>query len=550
MKSQAVLIGLPSAGLELLASQLDVSRREVPEIRHECENSPGEESKTLSVERISSKLSDCIDVTNRGAILLVYTSPAEFLARWLKRALDAKLAPEDLGPLAREALEFWRAYHNAMLEQYREHEEGSLLLNGDHAIDIEALLVRMKERFGARSVPRRTARSMPDETSIDARRVSMFQIIDVFSPECLELYAELESCAELMGREPEFEFTGPAARQAQACELLQLSARQKQLEHALAQARVRSEEDAARVRSLGEENEKLLNQLRDIQQELDRHRLLQQKAEEEMAAMRTKETEEHADREAETSSLRNENELLLHEVHQIREQLEGNLSSHRKSEEEWERSRNEQARLIADREAEIARITKEHDQAQALSQELSRTLATAGKEVKALRGKNELLLLQLHQLQEDLQNDFSLRERGLGLGSASAKEGPNKNGIDLQNDDFYERVSLLRSAGSLLGIGGKRAKALRQHARLIGQSGYFDAGWYLEQYPEVAQTGLDPAEHYLKIGASEGKNPGPKFDTCWYLERYPDVVAAKMNPLLHYIKHGIDEGRQPMRFQV
>jgi hypothetical protein len=85
---------------------------------------------------------------------------------------------------------------------------------------------------------------------------------------------------------------------------------------------------------------------------------------------------------------------------------------------------------------------------------------------------------------------------------------------------------------------------------LIGQSGYFDAGWYLEQYPEVAETGSDPAEHYLKVGASEGKNPGPQFDTRWYLERYPDVVAAKMNPLLHYIKYGIDEGRQPMRFRV
>jgi 2-polyprenyl-3-methyl-5-hydroxy-6-metoxy-1,4-benzoquinol methylase len=35
------------------------------------------------------------------------------------------------------------------------------------------------------------------------------------------------------------------------------------------------------------------------------------------------------------------------------------------------------------------------------------------------------------------------------------------------------------------------------------------------------------------------------FDREWYLDSYPDVRASGMNPLLHYLKHGRAEGRKP-----
>ena len=38
----------------------------------------------------------------------------------------------------------------------------------------------------------------------------------------------------------------------------------------------------------------------------------------------------------------------------------------------------------------------------------------------------------------------------------------------------------------------------------------FDADWYLAQYEDVARSGLDPLAHYLKHGAAEGRDPGPK----------------------------------------
>ena len=54
---------------------------------------------------------------------------------------------------------------------------------------------------------------------------------------------------------------------------------------------------------------------------------------------------------------------------------------------------------------------------------------------------------------------------------------------------------------------------------------------------------LSPIEHFLQVGAGEGKNPHPLFDTRFYLSRYPDV--ARCNPLVHYLRYGSSEGRQP-----
>jgi lipopolysaccharide biosynthesis protein len=38
-------------------------------------------------------------------------------------------------------------------------------------------------------------------------------------------------------------------------------------------------------------------------------------------------------------------------------------------------------------------------------------------------------------------------------------------------------------------------------------SGQFDESWYLNEYPDVAKTGIDPARHYLWIGRKLGRRP-------------------------------------------
>lgn len=71
----------------------------------------------------------------------------------------------------------------------------------------------------------------------------------------------------------------------------------------------------------------------------------------------------------------------------------------------------------------------------------------------------------------------------------------------------------------------------------------FDEAYYTQRYPEVAESGMAPIEHYLSIGWREGKNPSHEFDSAFYLSANPDVLAANMNPLLHFVKYGKAEGR-------
>lgn len=118
----------------------------------------------------------------------------------------------------------------------------------------------------------------------------------------------------------------------------------------------------------------------------------------------------------------------------------------------------------------------------------------------------------------------------------------------------------------------------------------FDAAWYLLRYPDVAASGMDPYQHYVLAGKSEGRLPSaaapprsrlkkarvlrsgllsavrqaggvrkavekvvtvakrdgwfvPDFDEAFYLDMYPDVRESGIDPYEHFVQHGRAEGR-------
>ncbi|MEM1144843.1 MAG: hypothetical protein AAGI88_19850 [Pseudomonadota bacterium] len=86
----------------------------------------------------------------------------------------------------------------------------------------------------------------------------------------------------------------------------------------------------------------------------------------------------------------------------------------------------------------------------------------------------------------------------------------------------------------------------KEIARTVGEfnrSSWFDSGWYVDSYPQVGELRITPAEHYLRYGAVEGKDPSRNFSTLGYLVRYPDVVLSGLNPLTHFLRYGLAEGR-------
>lgn len=89
-------------------------------------------------------------------------------------------------------------------------------------------------------------------------------------------------------------------------------------------------------------------------------------------------------------------------------------------------------------------------------------------------------------------------------------------------------------------------KQLREYF-VIRNHSLFDKNYYLKRNSDVAQYGIDPAWHYIKSGAGEGRNPSAGFNTSFYLTSYPDVAAFGSNPLYHFIKEGKSEGRFPSK---
>lgn len=80
-----------------------------------------------------------------------------------------------------------------------------------------------------------------------------------------------------------------------------------------------------------------------------------------------------------------------------------------------------------------------------------------------------------------------------------------------------------------------QAGLLQAQVALVRASGLFDATWYLQTYPDVAMSGLEPLEHYLRFGALLGRNPGPAFDAARYLKSHPELLRSGDNPLVHHL---------------
>lgn len=187
-----------------------------------------------------------------------------------------------------------------------------------------------------------------------------------------------------------------------------------------------------------------------------------------------------------------------------------------------------------------------------------------------LKQENDLLLLQLHQVQEELEQ-YYLKNIELNRLVAAEKESfadleRNNQALKLQLQQMQRELLAADLAvgqgasGQQLTRGFTRFLPGRLRARLerskanklleatlnsIRESKWFDRQWYFETYPDVRSAGMDPVEHYYNFGWKEGRSPSAGFDTEYYLRANPDVANSGLNPLLHFIEYGCKEGRLP-----
>ena len=87
--------------------------------------------------------------------------------------------------------------------------------------------------------------------------------------------------------------------------------------------------------------------------------------------------------------------------------------------------------------------------------------------------------------------------------------------------------------------------ALQAERAVLRDSGLFQGAWYLANYPDVADAGMDPLEHFCVNGWRERRKPNPHFDSGWYLQTYAEAIGPDANPLLDYATIGEQAGRKP-----
>ncbi|MET3527144.1 hypothetical protein [Phenylobacterium koreense] len=72
---------------------------------------------------------------------------------------------------------------------------------------------------------------------------------------------------------------------------------------------------------------------------------------------------------------------------------------------------------------------------------------------------------------------------------------------------------------------------------------FFDEAYYLAMNPDLAGMGVEPLDHFLRLGWREGRDPSFAFSVADYLELNPDVAASGAHPFIHYATTGRHEGR-------
>lgn len=87
----------------------------------------------------------------------------------------------------------------------------------------------------------------------------------------------------------------------------------------------------------------------------------------------------------------------------------------------------------------------------------------------------------------------------------------------------------------------------REIYHTIESSPFFDKSWYRGNNRGFLGGLSDPVWHYITKGWHRGCDPSPLFDTSYYVEAYPDVRESGINPLYHFVKYGKQEQRSTLR---
>lgn len=319
-----------------------------------------------AIEAMASALLAAAEVgrgEGQAVLWLGYTDPLESLAR----QLDAE---PDSDPL--ELLERWVTEAEGFLKLKRDHPDQCRLVNLATLDDAMAAELLAEQAIPAPAAP------LPPRTTVPSLDPRLLVVLH-HQQAAAGLYADLEACADLLGRQPNFSLPLPPLRSvgfaAQCLQSWQIDrTRARELEEQRQQRRLSDQEHHRALAALHQQNDQAMDRIAQLSDERDRalERLtaledelghLQAAAEGELATLRAGISESQAAAEL--------TEMQLHHVHDALERLLAERDDQQRAlETEIAEQRSERERLQRERERLHGELSSLQNEQEALHGEM------------------------------------------------------------------------------------------------------------------------------------------------------------------------------------
>ncbi len=153
-------------------------------------------------------------------------------------------------------------------------------------------------------------------------------------------------------------------------------------------------------------------------------------------------------------------------------------------------------------------------------------------ELKKIKGESESILKQrsdeiamLSQLLAETEATLANRFAAVERAKEEAREAlqrlghsPDKSGSEISGFASLAGLELGRSILQMIELSRfwsllPAKQRLKRKMELLRRSGVFEAEWYLGRYEDVANSAMDPMQHYIEYGAKEGREPNGRLAT-------------------------------------